>query len=502
MGQKQQHPNADPLPEPKKKRRVGFSNIDAGVEPNDCIKIYLEHSSALLICLIDIDLVSKKEEVGTSDGYRISPVDLNSFFEEDEKIYGYQGLKITIWISSISFHAYADITFQSTSDGGKGITDLKSALEKIFGETLLENKDDFLQTFSTENNFISSVVYNEEKLQTKASNGHTTHFNGSSEAAFSDLEVILLSMHESKPLWTVKGLSVVRLMMSNLAAGHLYSRLVPLVLLLVDGSNPIDVTDPSWELYLLTRKKTDQPGNTQHILLGFAALYRFYRYPDGSRLRLSQILVLPPYQHNGYGSYLVEVLSNVAISENVYDLTVEEPQEYFQHVRTSFDVKRLLAFEPAQSAVKSAVLHLKQGKLSKKTQVPIFLPSIDVVDEVRKTLKINKKQFLQCWEILIYLGLDPIEKHMEDYVTIICNRVKADILGKDSETAGKEVIEVSSVHDEETSFVMFRLQNSKAGGIQMDEDQTKTQEQQLQQLVDERIKEVKLIAQKVSHKHV
>ncbi|TYH12683.1 hypothetical protein ES288_A06G086400v1 [Gossypium darwinii] len=468
MGQKQQHPNADPLPEPKKKRRVGFSNIDAGVEPNDCIKIYL---------------VSKKEEVGTSDGYRISPVDLSSFFEEDEKIYGYQGLKITIWISSISFHAYADITFQSTSDGGKGITDLKSALEKIFGETLLENKDDFLQTFSTENNFISSVVSNEEKLQTKASNGHTTHFNGSSEAAFSDLEVV-------------------RLMMSNLAAGHLYSRVVPLVLLLVDGSNPIDVTDPSWELYLLTRKKTDQPANTQHILLGFAALYRFYRYPDGSRLRLSQILVLPPYQHKGYGSYLVEVLSNVAISENVYDLTVEEPQEYFQHVRTSFDVKRLLAFEPAQSAVKSAVLHLKQGKLSKKTQVPRFLPSADVVDKVRKTLKINKKQFLQCWEILIYLGLDPIEKHMEDYVTIICNRVKDDILGKDSETAGKEVIEVPSVHDEETSFVMFRLQNSKAGGIQMDEDQTKTQEQQLQQLVDERIKEVKLIAQKVSHKHV
>ncbi|KAG4194744.1 hypothetical protein ERO13_A06G070500v2 [Gossypium hirsutum] len=468
MGQKQQHPNADPLPEPKKKRRVGFSNIDAGVEPNDCIKIYL---------------VSKKEEVGTSDGYRISPVDLNSFFEEDEKIYGYQGLKITIWISSISFHAYADITFQSTSDGGKGITDLKSALEKIFGETLLENKNDFLQTFSTENNFISSVVSNEEKLQTKASNGHTTHFNGSSEAAFSDLEVV-------------------RLMMSNLAAGHLYSRVVPLVLLLVDGSNPIDVTDPSWELYLLTRKKTDQPANTQHILLGFAALYRFYRYPDGSRLRLSQILVLPPYQHKGYGSYLVEVLSNVAISENVYDLTVEEPQEYFQHVRTSFDVKRLLAFEPAQSAVKSAVLHLKQGKLSKKTQVPRFLPSADVVDKVRKTLKINKKQFLQCWEILIYLGLDPIEKHMEDYVTIICNRVKDDILGKDSETAGKEVIEVPSAHDEETSFVMFRLQNSKAGGIQMDEDQTKTQEQQLQQLVDERIKEVKLIAQKVSHKHV
>ncbi|XP_022730343.1 histone acetyltransferase type B catalytic subunit-like [Durio zibethinus] len=468
MGQKQQQPNPDPLPEPKKKRRVGFSNIDAGVEPNDCIKIYL---------------VSKKEEVGTSDGFCISPVDLNSFFEEDGKIYGYQGLKITIWVNSISFHAHADITFQGTSDGGKGITDLKSSLEKIFGETLLENEDDFLQTFSTENNFISSVVSNGQKLQPKASNGHLSKLNGNSEAASSDLEVV-------------------RLVIRNLAAGHLYSRLVPLVLLLVDGSNPIDVTDPSWELYLLTQKKIDQSENTQHSLLGFAALYRFYRYPDGSRLRLSQILVLPPYQHKGYGSYLVEVLSNVAISENVYDLTVEEPLDYFQCVRTCFDLKRLLAFEPAQNAAKSAILHLKQGKLSKKTHVPRFLPPPDVVEDVRKTLKINKKQFLQCWEILIYLGLDPLEKHMEDYVTIISNRVKADILGKDAETAGKQVIEVPSAHDEEMSFVMFRSQNSKVGGVQMDEDQTKTQVQQLQLLVDERIKEVKLIAQKVSQKHV
>ncbi|XP_007012920.2 PREDICTED: histone acetyltransferase type B catalytic subunit [Theobroma cacao] len=468
MGQKQQQPNPDPLPEPKKRRRVGFSNIDAGVEANDCTKIYL---------------VSRKEEVGTSDGFCISPVDLNSFFEEDGKIYGYQGLKITIWISSISFHAHADITFQGTSDGGKGITDLKSALEKIFGETLLENKNDFLQTFSTENNFISSAVSTGEKLQNKASNGHISHFNSNSEAASSDLEVV-------------------RMVVGNLAAGHLYSHLVPLVLLLVDGSNPIDVTDPSWELYLLIQKKMDQPEKPQHLLLGFTAVYRFYRYPQGSRLRLSQILVLPPYQHKGYGSYIVEVLSNVAISENVYDLTVEEPLDYFQHVRTCYDVKRLLAFDPAQSAVKSAVMRLKQGKLSKKTCVPRFLPPPDVVEDVRKTLKINKKQFLQCWEILIYLGLDPLEKHMEDYVTIISNRVKADILGKDSETVGKQVIDVPSVHDKEMSFVMFRSRNSKVGGVQMDEDQAKTQGEQLQQLVDERIEEVKLIAQKVSQKHV
>ena len=39
-------------------------------------------------------LVSSKEEVGASHSFHISPVDLNSFFDEDGKIYGYSGLKV------------------------------------------------------------------------------------------------------------------------------------------------------------------------------------------------------------------------------------------------------------------------------------------------------------------------------------------------------------------------------------------------------------------------
>ena len=48
-----------------------------------------------------------------------------------------------------------------------------------------------------------------------------------------------------------------------------------------------------------------------------------------------QILVLPPYQHKGYGRYLLEVLNDISISVDVYHLTVEEPLDYFQLVHTS-----------------------------------------------------------------------------------------------------------------------------------------------------------------------
>lgn len=111
---------------------------------------------------------------------------------------------------------------------------------------------------------------------------------------------------------------VVRMVAGNMETGLLYSRIIPLVLLLVDGcslpyfsftapkgfsitlkslehlmfnqagSSPIDVTDSRWELYLLIQKKCNEQAECQ--LIGFAAVYRFYHYSDGSRLRLSQVI--------------------------------------------------------------------------------------------------------------------------------------------------------------------------------------------------------------------
>ncbi|KAK4753994.1 hypothetical protein SAY87_002098 [Trapa incisa] len=461
MAQKQQI-TADAAAEPKKRRRVEFSAADAGVDPNDCIKIYL---------------VSGKEEVGATDNLSLNAIDLSNFFEEDGKIYGYQGLKISVWVNIISFHSFSDISYNSKSDAGKGITDLTSALKNMFGETLVDNKDDFLESFSRDALYIRETLKNGETLQKTISKKHDNYSESHFEASDSYVQVI-------------------RMGMKNEATGQLYSRLVPLVLLLVDGSNPIDVTDPSWEMYLLIKKAVDQSGNDQDLVVGFSAVYRFYRYPNGLRLRLGQILVLPPYQQKGYGRHLLEVLNDVAIREEVYDITIEEPVEKLQHLRTCMDVSRLLSFDPIQNAVNATSSQLKHGKILKKAYIPRLLPPPNVVEDVRSTFKINKKQLLQCWEILVYIGLCTSEACVKDYFAVVSNRVRVGILGKDSETLGKKVIEVPSEYEPDMSFVMFR---SKAGGeaVEMDDDQNK-QEEQLKQLVDERIEEIKLIAEKVS----
>ena len=192
----------------------------------------------------------------------------------------------------------------------------------------------------------------------------------------------------------------------------------------------------------------------------------------------------------------MEVVNKMAVAENVYDLTVEEPSEKFQHIRTCIDINRLLAFDPIKPAIDSAVETLTKGKLSKKAQIPRFTPPSDAVEKVREALKINKKQFLKCWEILIYLALDPIDKYIEDYTSVITNHVRADILGKDIEAPKKQVVDVPTLFAAEASFVVFKSLNGEEA-IQVDENKP-DQEEQLKQLVEERIREIKLVAEKVS----
>ncbi|PRQ46896.1 putative histone acetyltransferase [Rosa chinensis] len=126
------------------------------------------------------------------------------------------------------------------------------------------------------------------------------------------------------------------------------------------------------------------------------------------------------------------------------------------------------------------------------------MPATRVIEDVKKRLKINKKQFLQCWDVFTYLGLDPVDKYMEDFVSIVSNRMKEDLIGKEYGTGGKQVIEVPSEYIPEMSFVMFKSNAGEATStVQVDENQP-NQEEQLQQLVNERVNEIKSIADKVS----
>ncbi|KAL6846299.1 hypothetical protein ACP4OV_023747 [Aristida adscensionis] len=451
MALKQKGTDAPAASDPKKRRRVGFSGVDAANARNP-------------------------DEVGSLDCTSIQPFDLNHFFGEDGKIYGYKNLKINVWISAATFHAYAEISFEETSDGGKGITELKPALQNIFGENLVE-KEVFLQTFSDECEYLRNVVTNGNAIKHRAS--------GEEDQT---VEIVRVDLQGD--------------------AAFLYARLVPLVLLLVEGSTPIDIGEHGWELLLVVKKTTQEPSTSKLQLLGFAAVHNFYHYPESTRLRISQfilfpdILILPPYQGQGHGLRLLSEINSIAQSENIYDVTIEDPSDYLQYIRSSIDCLRLLTFDSVKPVLSAMVSSLKESNLSKRTCSLRMVPPADLAETVRQKLKINKKQFLRCWEILIYLSLDSEDqKSMDNFRACIYDRIKGELLGSATGTNGKRLLQIPSSFKEEPSFAVYWTQEGGDADdqtVEQEPEDLKTLEQQLNELVDNQMEEIVAVAKNVT----
>ncbi|RWW44540.1 hypothetical protein BHE74_00049690 [Ensete ventricosum] len=263
--------------------------------------------------------------------------------------------------------------------------------------------------------------------------------------------------------------------------------------------NPIDVTDPRWEIFLVVKKVQDPLGDCIIDVLGFATVYRFFRYPDSTRLRIGQILVLPPYQGQGHGCHLLESVYSVAVSENIYDVTAEEPSDYLQYLRACIDTKRLLCFQPIKPAINSVVSCLKEGNLSKRICRSSSCPPASVMEIARQKLKINKKQFLRCWEVLIYLNLNQeYSKCTENFRAWVSDRVKSDIVDKDAVDSRKHLVEVPNDYDHDMTFVVCWSQNGgESDGIDgnLGGNQS-TQDEQLNELVKKRLEDIVKITNK------
>lgn len=54
-------------------------------------------------------------------------------------------------------------------------------------------------------------------------------------------------------------------------------------------------------------KYTTSDGKTHYATVGYSTIYLYYAYPAHVRPRISQMLVLPPFQRLGIGSKFIEV---------------------------------------------------------------------------------------------------------------------------------------------------------------------------------------------------
>ncbi|GIM02386.1 hypothetical protein Vretimale_7256 [Volvox reticuliferus] len=117
----------------------------------------------------------------------------------------------------------------------------------------------------------------------------------------------------------------------------LHARLEPLLLFTIDGAQFIDTDDLQWELLLPVARAQD--GGC--LVLGLTTLFNFFAYPTSCRLRVSQVLVLSPWQGLGLGKALLKLSYDLAKSRRCADLTVEDPTPNLQRVREKLEVEMM-----------------------------------------------------------------------------------------------------------------------------------------------------------------
>jgi histone acetyltransferase 1 len=186
-----------------------------------------------------------------------------------------------------------------------------------------------------------------------------------------------------------------------------------LVLLYIEGGSPIELEDEEWSnkrwevffLYESTPKGV-------YSLIGYCTLYRYYYFStntaDQTRVRLSQFLILPPYQREGHGSRFYDAIVQYYLgSPEVREITVEDPSEEFGDLRDRRDMLRL---------DEDADFH--------KVKLADVVSKKFPLKEVRLHAKMPERQFLRCLEMKLFQGLNVKEKRQyKQYRLIVKGRI-------------------------------------------------------------------------------
>ena len=89
-----------------------------------------------------------------------------------------------------------------------------------------------------------------------------------------------------------------------------HERLQAWIMFYIDAASYIDIDDDNWRIFLMF-EKTGGPGNCKYSIVGYLTVYQYYAYgreTNKKRPRISQMLILPPYQRQGLGSQLLETV--------------------------------------------------------------------------------------------------------------------------------------------------------------------------------------------------
>ena len=240
--------------------------------------------------------------------------------------------------------------------------------------------------------------------------------------------------------------------MLDAAARQIWLNLRILVLLFIDGATieglDDDETLDRWTLYFLYEVDSSDLVTTPYVLAGFATSYRTWIFPTfkiarytkqlpspppetsngttekytpprltqdtetfqftdkldrlstSSRERISQFLILPPYQSQSLGSRLYNtIFSDLIAKPFIYEIPVEDPSEDFDAMRDYCDIVYLRSLPSFASLTVASTLPAES--LRKDSPIPrdqILGNGIDL-ENLRHEAKIVTRQFYRMVEL-------------------------------------------------------------------------------------------------------
>ncbi|KAH0562938.1 hypothetical protein GP486_002498 [Trichoglossum hirsutum] len=236
------------------------------------------------------------------------------------------------------------------------------------------------------------------------------------------------------------------------AVRRILGRMQIFISFFIEGGRHINFDEQVWSLdrwtvFFLYEKlaRKPLPHSSAYSFIGYSTAYRYYFYDQDqsqtsvstipkayqkqalfdftfplktppqhpSRERISQFLILPPYQSQGHGSRLYGALVEAFLSDpTIKEITVEDPNEAFDDLRDFCDLKRLRGngtFENIK--INTGVSIPRSGKL----------PTSKIIDKTllqkqRLRNKIAPRQFERLVEMHL-LSLIPLQNRRPSSLT-------------------------------------------------------------------------------------
>ncbi|VDK78027.1 unnamed protein product [Litomosoides sigmodontis] len=222
-------------------------------------------------------------------------------FGENEAIFGYKDLKITIYYTDASMYIYPEISYTAK---------ITSYTTEFKPDDIVRKLSEQLPAEQTEILCQTSTVF---KSRLDEQKNFWPYGQLLSKFTAGDRELQVWIVSESSPGFDAY-----------------LARVQSLALWYIEAAQYTDNNDPRWQHYFLYESFKKHDGVTRVALAGYASLVRFYNYPDKIRPRIAQILLLPHYQGVGIGAkFLKAIYDDLIRQPKVADITAEGPAESF-----------------------------------------------------------------------------------------------------------------------------------------------------------------------------